>query len=196
VVRLDVDPGPGAGYLWAHEFTIVGGSSGYVGIEAPTDGGSGGSGKVAIFSIRDALRAVGEEAAVSAPAGAATCRVALPWDAGRSYELRVWTAQEGWWSAAVRDDVTNRETLVGRIVVPDHWRRLASLSITRTEYRGRPLQRCDELRACRIVYQEPTADGGRVQPERHESRVGPGTCEGSHVEAVPDGVRHAMGGPS
>jgi hypothetical protein len=144
--------------------------------------------------MREGLQAVGEGAVVRTDAGAVTCRVPLAWQGGRAYELRVWTEREGWWSAAVRDDSGGRETIIGRIGVPDHWRRLGSLSTTRTEYRGRPLQRCDDLRGCTILYREPTADGGRVQPERHESRVGPGTCEGSRVEAVAGGVRHAMGG--
>ena len=124
---------------------------------------------------------------------ATTCRVPLAWQSGRDYEMRIWTERAGWWSAAVRDGTGGRETVIGSIVVPGDWRRLGSVSTARTEYQGRPLQRCEDLRACTVLYRMPTADGGRVQPERHESRVGPGTCDGSRVEEVVGGVRHAMG---
>ncbi len=146
--------------------------------------------------MREALQAVGEHPAITTDAGATTFRVPLASSGGPEYELRVWTEREGWWSAAVSGHPAGQETVIGRVLVPDHWRRLGSVSTTRTEYRGSPLQRCDDLRACSVLYRMPTADGGRVQPERHESRVGPGTCEGSQVEAVAGGVRHVMGRPS
>jgi hypothetical protein len=165
-------------------------------VETPADGARGGPGRVAVFSMREGLQAIGEHAEATTDAGAAMCRLPLPSSEGRHYQLRVWTEREGWWAAAVGDHPAAHDTVIGRILVPDHWRRLGTVSTIRTEYRRRPLQRCDDLPACTVVYRMPTADGGRVQPERHESRVGPGTCEGSRVETVADGVRHAMGGPS
>jgi hypothetical protein len=108
----------------------------------------------------------------------------------------VWTDHPGWWAAGLREaeDDEDEESLIGRIQVPEEWRRLASWSVMWTKYRGGPLARCQDMPPCRVAFSAPTADEGSVQPERHESHVGPGTCEGSRIEAVPGGVRHAMGG--
>ncbi len=168
VLVVEVDPGSRAAYLWAHRFTLLGGQGGYVGLE--TEGN-------AVFSVT----------------GAGTCRVPCPCKAGRSYDLQVWTEDRGSWAAAVREG-TGPPTLIGRVQVPDDWRRLASTSEMSTEYRGGPLARCADLPPSRVTFFPPTADEGTVSPVRHEIRLGPGTCDGSTVEVTRDGVRHVIGG--
>lgn len=184
-VVVEADPGAGAPYVWAHEFSFVRGEGGCVGLQTQGHGSEGGPGRFALFSIRGVP---------GAPSGIASgCRIPFGWEAGRSYGMRVWTDQDGSWSAAVgeeRDD----ETLVGRIRVPDHWRRLASLSVTWTKYQGGELLRCSDLAPTSALFSTPTANGGSVRPERHESHLGAGTCEGSRIEPVPGGVRHVLGG--
>ena len=177
VVVAEVDPGPRALYVWAHEFSFLGGGGGYLGLQAGGD--DDGGERAAVFSVR----------------GARTCRIAFPWQVGRAYEMQVWTDEGGWWSAAVREG-DGPQSLIGRIQVPDEWRRLASTSVMSTDYRGPPLARCADLPPSRVTFSTPTADGGTVSPVRHEIRLGPGTCAGSTVEVIPDGVRHLMGAPS
>jgi hypothetical protein len=174
VLVPEVDPGSRAPYAWVHEFGFLGGEGGYLGLEVPGDGGGG----TAVFSIR----------------GAQTCRIPWPWQAGRGYELQIWTEGGASWSAGVRD-ADGPQTVIGRIQVPEQWRRLATTSVMSTEYRGGPLARCADLPPSRVWFSEPTADGGSVRPVRHETRLGPGTCEGSIVELTGGGLRHLMGGP-
>jgi hypothetical protein len=177
VIVPEVDPGPRAAYLWAHEFSFLGGDRGYLGLQAETEGGGDGAERTAVFSIQ----------------GAQTCRIPYPWQVGRAYEMQVWTDAGGWWSAAVREG-DGPHAVIGRIQAPGEWRRLASTSVMSTEYRGGPLARCADLPPSRVTFSVPTADGGTVSPVRHESRLGAGTCRGSSVEVTPDGVRHVMGG--
>ncbi len=165
----EVGPGSGATYLWAHEFSFLGGEGGYVGLEAEGN---------AVFSV----------------SRGGTHRIPFPVAAGRSYELQVWTEDRGWWSAAVREG-DGPQHLIGRVQVPGDWRRLAGTSVMSTQYRGGPLARCADLPPSRVSFSAPTADDGMVSPVRHEIRLGPGTCEASRVEVTPGGVRHLMGGP-
>ena len=170
VIVPEVDPGSRAPFRWAHEFSLLGGEGGYVGLEAEGN---------AVFSIR----------------GAGTARIPCPWRVGTPYELWVWTEGGGSWSAAVREGEDDG-TLIGRIQVPEEWRRLAGTSVMSTEYRGGPLARCADLPPSRVWFSAPTADGHTVSPVRHEIRLGPGTCAGSTVEVTTNGVRHVMGGPA
>ena len=150
----EVDPGSRAPYLWAHEFALLGGEGGYLGLEA----GAEGAQRTAVFSI----------------AGVSTARVPWPWQAGRVYWLQVRSEGGGWWSATVGEE-EGSESLIGRMQVPEAWRRLASTSVMTTEYRGGPLARCADLPPSRVTFSPPTADGGTVSPVRQESRLGPGT---------------------
>lgn len=179
MVVPEVEPGPGGAYLWAHEFKLVGGEGGFLGLQTGSDLAGDGGAKAAVFSI----------AGTAAP----TCRIPLAWEAGREYGMRVWTDDEGGWSAGVRDRHGGRELLIGTIGVPEGWRRLASWSMMRTEYQGAALARCRDLPPCRVTFSVPTADGGTERPDRHVSQLGPGTCESSSVETVPGGVRHTVG---
>lgn len=165
----EIERGSRAPFLWAHEFSFLGGGDGSLGLEAEG---------TAVFAIR----------------GLETCRIPCPWQVGQTYQLEVWTEGGGWWSATVREG-EGAPSLIGRIRVPDGWRRLASTSVMSTEYRAGPLARCADLPPSRVTFSAPTADGGTVSPVRHEVRLGPGTCGGSTVEVTADGVRHVMGAP-
>jgi len=194
VVLPEIDPGPGPPVAFTHEFRLVGGEGGLMALctPSPLDGGSG---KTAVFAMRGGLAAEsGSGGSVQEDDVVWTCRIPSPWEAGRPYGMRVWTEERAWWSAAVRDQVTGDERLIGRIRVPDDWRRLASQSVSAIRYDGPPLARCDDVPECQVAYREPTADEGRVKPVRHENHLGPGTCETSHIADVRGGVRHGMGG--
>ncbi len=194
VVLPEIDPGPGASFAFTHEFRLVGGDEGLMAL-CTSSQLDAGAGKIAVFSMRGTLAAEsGRGGSVLEDGSVCTCRVPYPWEAGRPYGMRVWTEERAWWSAAVRDQGTGQETLIGRMRVPDDWRRLASQSVSATRYEGPPLGRCVDLPECQVAFREPTADDGRVKPVRHENHLGPGTCETSHIADVRDGVRHGMGG--
>jgi hypothetical protein len=176
----EVDPAPGVGYLWAHGFKLVGGGAGHVGLQ--TDGND----RRAIFLIEGGRSAAGNGSANGSS-------ISFPWVAGREYALRVWTDEPGWWGALVQDQTDGRAVEIGRIVVPSDWRRLTSWSVMSSEYLGAPLVSCDGLPHSSVVFGEPTANDGRVVPERSSNRLGDGTCETSWVESVGEGVRHQMG---
>ncbi len=50
----EIDPGPNATYFWAHQFGLVGGEGGYLGLQTKGNRADGSLGKLAIFSLWDA----------------------------------------------------------------------------------------------------------------------------------------------
>jgi hypothetical protein len=178
--------------VWAHHFGFVGGGEGRLALQAD---GPEASGKAVVFSVLGAMAAeAGPGGVTLGDASGWSCTVGLAWETGRAYRLRVWTDEDGGWSAVVADGTTAAK-VVGHIRVPGDWRRLASRSMVSTEYRGPAPARCDDLPLSRVVFPMPAADEGTVRPVRHESQVGPGTCEGSFIEDLGNGdVRHQVGG--
>ncbi len=194
----EVDPGPRTTWFWAHQFRLAGGDGGYLGLQTWGNLTTRRLDRIAIFSIWDALGAEGEYPGPFSGEGTGwSCRISYPWVAGRSYRLRVWTDEPGWWAASVADlaDVdSGAGRLIGRIRVRDEVTGLDRWSVMWTEYYS-ALTRCSDLTHSRVVFTTPTADGSIV-PEREHSHVNEGDCEGSSVESVPGGVRHEMGRPT
>ena len=84
-------------YFWAHQFQLVDGEGGYLGLQTKGNRADGSLGKMAIFSIWDAVEAEG-----AGPGGFGcvrfggegtgwSCRIPYHWVAGHAYRLRVWT---------------------------------------------------------------------------------------------------------
>jgi len=193
IVLPEIDPGPQTAIVMVHEFKLAGGNGGSFGLVTGAGGGEPGPGKFAVFSIVGAVGADNGSAGPGEGDGPAwTCQIAYPWEAGRSYGMRIWSEVPGWWSAAVTDLAAGDDRLIGRIRVPDEWRQLAGWSVMSTRYRDGPVGRCDDLAECRVAFRQPTANENRIQPVRHENRLGPGTCENSRVADVRDGVRHEI----
>ncbi len=188
----EVDPGPRTPWFWAHQFRLVGGDGGYLGLQTWGNLTDRRLERIAIFSIWNGLAAEGESPVRFGGEGTGwSCRIPYPWVAGRSYRLRVATDERAWWSASVTDEGSGVTRLIGRIRVDEAVTGLDRWSVMWTEHYG-PIARCADLSHSRVVFTTPTADGG-VVPERQHSHVGDGDCEGSSVEAVPGGVRHEMG---
>jgi hypothetical protein len=177
----EVDPGPGGSFLWAHGFRFVGGGSGHVGLQ--TDGID----RRAVFIIEGghALSGNGMGNGFSVP---------FTWTAGHEYALMIHTNGESSWTALVQDQATGYSATIGTILVPLDWRRLSSWSVMSTEYLGEPLPSCAGVPRSSVLFGTPTANDGRVEPERSNSRLGAGTCHMSWAEDTPFGVRHLMGG--
>src|SRR5215210_7967271 len=78
VLLPEVDPGPDTHYFWAHQFRMIGGEGGYIGLQTKGDRADGGTGKVAIFSIWDAEEAEGRRVpwATAWPTSSPSCRCA------------------------------------------------------------------------------------------------------------------------
>ncbi|MCU1496580.1 MAG: hypothetical protein JWM47_533 [Acidimicrobiales bacterium] len=190
----EVDPGPGATYFWAHQFRLIGGQGGYIGLQTKGNRADGSLGKMAIFSIWDAEEAEGPGTVRFSGEGTGwSCRIPYLWQAGRAYGLRVHTPGGGWWAAAVRDETTGEVHELGGIRVPAGWRNLDSWSVMWTEYYGPPLNSCDDLAHSSVVFGTPTAESGDVKPAGSHSHISEGTCATSDIQALADGVRHQMG---
>jgi hypothetical protein len=195
VLVPETDPGPESTYFWAHQFRMIGGEGGYIGLQTKGNRIDGSLGKMAIFSIWDAEEADGPATRFSGEGTGWSCRIPYQWQAGRAYGLRVFTPGGGWWGGQVRDEATGQVSDLGGIRVPADWRNLDSWSVMWTEYYGPPLGSCRDLAHSSVVFGTPTANGGEVKPAGSHSHLGEGTCETSQIESLADGVRHQMGLP-
>jgi hypothetical protein len=169
------DPSPD-GYFWSHQFWLVGGEAGYVGLQTR---GSEPTGKIAIFSIWDAVTAEGP---------VYVSRIPFEWEVGSTYDLRVVAAGLHRWEAFVGAQI------IGRIEVPTRWRGLRDVSIMWTErYAGR-VSSCDDIALSVARFGVPSADGGAVAPAGRRHHLSePLGCPGSAVGDAPDGVVQVMG---
>jgi hypothetical protein len=197
----ELDPGPDTTYFWAHQFRIEGGEGGYIGLQTKGNRADGSLGKMAIFSIWDALGAEGMGTVRFGGEGTGwSCRIPYMWEPGRAYRLRVSTETAGWWDASVTDTVTGTTSWIGRIQVPETWGGLGTWSVMWTEYYGGALRRCEELAHSRVVFGFPVADDGAISPDTHDNTYNDGTCGNSNIEMVDAGdglrgVRHEIGIP-
>ncbi|MEA2843265.1 MAG: hypothetical protein QOJ69_936 [Actinomycetota bacterium] len=191
-------------YFWAHQFQLDGGEGGYLGLQTKGNRADGSLGKMAIFSIWDAVEAEGpgpDKSGTVRFTGEGTgwsCRIPYHWVAGDAYRLRVATDGGGWWAATVADERSGVVSPIGRIRVPGEWRGLGCWSVMWTEYYGAPLRRCADLAHSSAVFGIPTAvdEGGRgVVPDRRHDHLSDGRCPAS-VEEVDGGVRQEMGIPA
>jgi len=196
VLVPEIDPGPDSTYFWAHQFRMIGGAGGYIGLQTNGNRADGSLGKTAIFSIWDAEDAEGPGVVRFDGEGTGlSCRIPYAWQPGMAYAMRVSAPGGGWWSGQVRDEQTGIVSELGGIRVPEHWRQLDSWSVMWTEYYGPPVDACSDLAHSSVVFSTPTANGGEARPAGSHHRLGDGSCETSRVEPVEGGVRHEMGLP-
>jgi hypothetical protein len=202
-VTPETDPTPD-GYFWSHQVAIIGGEAAYAGLQTL---GSEPTGKIAIFSVWNAVGAEGP--VYAAPFGGEgegwSVRIPFPWSIGTRYAFRIAHVRDdnrdsddnGTWEARV-DGVE-----IGRIFVPRHWRGLAGTSVMWTERYTGSLQRCADIRHAMATFGTPfgtpsgtpAADSRAVHPTAHRNHLGePPGCPGSSVVDVDGGVRHEMGG--
>lgn len=193
-LTAETDPGDHSCCFWAHQFRTVEGEGGYVGLQTWGNRADGSLGKMAIFSLWDALEGRGPGVVPFSGEGEGwSCRIPFAWESGRPYRLRIGVAETAgdsvWWAASV--DTTE----IGRIRVPRQWGRLRPWSVMWTEYYGPPVPDCAALPYACAVFSEPVADGGSVRPERRRSHVGDGDCHTTRVADIGGGVRQELGIP-
>ena len=195
----EIDPGPRATYFWAHQFGLVGGQGGYIGLQTKGNRADGSLGKMAIFSLWDATGAEGPGVVRFGGEGTGwSARIPLLWQAGHHYRLRIEAAEdtvEGrWWVATVADLDTGDDHGIGRLRAAPGWHGLSSWSVMWTEYYGPPLGSCRDLAPVSATFSVPRADG-TVVPVRRHSHLGEGTCDTTRITDLDEGVRHEMGLP-
>lgn len=192
LLRPENDPTP-EGYFWAHQFGLVGGDAGYVGLQTV---GATPTGKIAIFSIWRAVASGGPEmaGAFGGEGSGRTARISYRWAPGRSYRLWVAQSSAATWEAGVEDVASGEERAIGWIGVPSAWGGLTDFSIMWTERYAGPLRSCADIRRAVATFGTPTADGGVLPAGRHNHLSDPPGCPGSQVVDVVDGVRHVVGG--
>jgi hypothetical protein len=183
------DPSPD-GYFWSHQFWLLGGEAGYVGLQTM---GSEPTGKIAIFSIWHAVDAAGP-VFVSRFTGEGegwSVRIPFEWDVGGTYELAVTNAGGARWTATVDSRV------IGDIEVPARWLGLRDASVMWTERYAGPTSSCADLAYSVARFGVPTADGGTVAPTGHRNHLAaPPGCPGSSITDEDGGVVHVVGGPT
>ncbi len=196
-VTPEIDPGPNATYFWAHQFGLVGGEGGYLGLQTKGNRADGSLGKLAIFSLWDATGADGTGCVRFSGEGTGwSARIPYLWTEGTTYRLRVEcddiTPAGDWWTASVVDVDAGVESHVGRLRAAPGWAGLRPWSVMWTEYYGQPLRHCTDLAPVSAVFGRPRADHD-VTPVRTSSHIGDGTCDTTRITSLDHGVRHEMG---
>lgn len=197
----EIDPGSEVGYFWAHQVELVQGDTAYFGLQTRGRRPDGSEGKVAIFSIWNALDARGPGIAQPFGHEGVGYQTLIPfhWKAGRTYRLRMFlsgsSAQGTEWSATVREEPSGRERLIGTITVPKKWHRLGNWSVMWSErYTGPKILTCNDVGYSRVRFGEPRADRGTITPERHRNYLTEAAnCPNSRVTDAGRGSRQEMG---
>lgn len=199
-LRIERDPSP-AGYFWAHQVQFADGDGGYLGLQTLGGDPQEIPGKVAIFSIWNALGAEGPgySATFGGEGTGYTARIEYPWIVARDYRLRIQRGEssgnEAWWSAWVRDEVSRREELVGRIKVPAQWGLLSAASVLWTERYAGDAATCADLGFSDVTFTSLRAGDGSVVPARTRNHLSDplGSCRNSKITDVRQGVGHRVG---
>lgn len=188
LLTIDIDPGIQSSYYWAHQFHFKNGDGGYMGLQ--TNGYMQGTwvGKMAIFSLWDALEAEpGPGASCERFTGEGegwSCRKKYNWVEGHIYGLRIKAGdvdeqQNEWWGAWIIDASTKEETFLGRIKVPASWQRLDNSSVVWVEYYGKVIE-CNSIPYAEARFEQPTANDGGYFPKDLTTVIGT-TCPNANI---------------
>lgn len=190
-VSLTIEVAPRASsYYWAHQFWFVGGNGGYMGLQTGGLINGVNRGKIAIFSIWDAVAAESDPpASVERFTGEGdgwSCRLPYDWEEATPFRLRLSLAQDvpapsgDWWECRVAHVGGIGEALVGRIQVPAAWRHLQSSSLWFVEYFGE-VSGCDAIPFAEATFGEPMMDDG-ISPKNVPQIMPYGVC--AHLAKV------------
>jgi len=190
LLTIDVDPGVQSAYYWAHQFSFKNGDGGYMGLQ--TNGHMQGEwvGKMAIFSIWEALEAEpGPGASCESFTGEGkgrSCRIPYEWVEGHTYCLRIWEIccaeqpwEDEWWGAWIIDASTEQETFIGKIKVPGSWQWLDDSSVVWAEYYGQ-VNGCNSIPYAKVRFEQPIADDSSFMPQKLTPVIGT-TCTNAQV---------------
>ncbi len=181
-IRILKDPGTSVPYFYARHgnWTNNSGDDGwYIGLQ--TDG-SGPRTKTAIFSIwnaRDAEAVTSDAECVNFgnEGSGKSCRLAYNWRAGRTYRLRVWRQNDGWWLASVYDETSRQSRTIGRIRARANQGDLRRGITDFVEYYGGNFPSCSTLRPSRARFYRPTGNNGALNLSPTGASTGGGACD-------------------
>jgi hypothetical protein len=162
---LEADPGNSAGVFWAHQFWFQGGDGGYLGLQ--TRGFLNGRevGRMAIFSVWNALDAVAAPGATAQTFDGEgvgySVRLPYVFQPGTTYQFRLLGEGGGWWGVQLRNAATGAEVPMGRILVPTAWGQLQGATTNFTEV-YLPLADCLSVPYGRMRFDVPIANGGAL----------------------------------
>ena len=219
-IELVVESRPARdGYFWASQFSFVGSAvGGFVGLQSrggyqaePPDGDTDLT-DMAVFWIGGSpLRA--ELGDVMPPdartyaqftSGTQWWTIHAKYDivACRPYRLRVARRTQeangdAWYGAWVRDNQTNVETFIGRILVPAAWGLLADKSTSFSDRVGwGTVTSCAYPEYASARFGIPSAGSASLAPTTHSNRFAASAkCASSRVTELGDAVRHELGVP-
>jgi hypothetical protein len=196
-LTINVDPGAGAARFFAHNFSFAQ-HVGYLGLQTDARLRDGTTGKVAIMSIWNATGArAGDSGSWTTPFDGEgigySVRIAYPWQAGRSYRLRVLERTTNSWGGYVTDLSTGRVTYLGSIQAASGTGRLRGASTTFTEYYGPDFAQCSDLRRSQVTWSRPTANNGAVASTTVSNSIGNGACASSRSSTGSGPTVHTLG---
>jgi len=202
-VTPEIDPGKTVGYFWSHQVALVDGGAAYFGLQTLGRHPDGTEGKVAIFSVWNALDARGNGIAQPFDSEGEGFQTLIPyeWKVGRTYRLRMFRSGKNRngteWSATVREVPDGKEMTIGTITVPRKWGYLSNWSVMWLErYTGPEVLRCSDVGYSRVSFSAPTANNGEIAPVRHRNYLtDPPNCPNSRVRTTTRGFVQEMGYP-
>lgn len=207
-----------SGYYYAYQFAFTEGQTGFFGLQA-----GGGYQSDPPNSIIDFTKIAVLWIAAPAPMRAELGDIAYPdartyldnelgttwwtiharydWQPCRSYRLRIGPESRSetgavWFGAWIYDPVTEIETFLGRMLLPENWGLLSPFTSQRTMpiIRLSPPTSCDEPDASSVLFSEPSGNGGTVFPSLRNHRfASPARCATSRFTNFEYAVRHELG---
>jgi len=200
-LTVEIEPPKGVGYFWAHQAGFINGDTVYLGLQTLGESPDGSTGKVAIFSIWNALSASGPGIARRFSGEGVGFQTLVPydWRAGQKYRLRVFQSGENrkgtQWTSTVRNEADGKEMEIGTITVPAKWGLLGNWSVMWSErYTGPEVKSCNDVGLSRVLFEQPTANGAKVRPDSHNNHLSsPANCPNSRVTDERRGVMQEMG---
>jgi hypothetical protein len=180
LLGINRDPGTGANLFFSQQFAIEG-SGGYIGLQTDGVRPDGSVGKLAVFSIWDAIGATAGSPgswcqAFGGEGVGQSCRIAYDWLEARNYRLRVWAFGQNSWGGWILDTATGVETFLGTIDTPAHMGWLVGASTPFGEYYGPDFATCGDLRLGNVVWHNPTANDGAIGSTLASNSIGGGAC--------------------
>jgi hypothetical protein len=207
-----------SGYYYAYQFSFTEGQTGFFGLQA---GGGYQSDppnsiidftKIAVFWIAAPAPMRAELGDIPYPDARTyldtelgttwwTIHARYDWQPCRSYRLRIGPESKDengtvWFGAWIYDPVTQIETFVGRMLLPENWGLLSPFTSQRTM----PINRlpgpssCDEPNASSVLFSEPRGNGGTVLPTlRNDRFASPARCATSRFTDFEYAVRQELG---
>lgn len=201
------DVTPDATYFWSHQFQIVGGDGGYIGIQSHGNTVSKQVGKTAVFSIFGSglwgtpgnceTTQAGFDGGLY---GAGTsCRITYEWQKGHAYGFKVGItggdSSGVIWTGTVADFTTGSVTTIGQIKVPTSWKGVGFWSSMWTEYFGGQPATCDKLAYSRVRFLKPSVNGSIAPAAKNNTYAQAGNCQSRITDQADGSTVQEMGTP-